>query len=117
MTPLDSTVTVEGTGSSARLSVVMAESGGITAMVATVAGLKPSVRYRLYAMTVDGQAHEVAEWMGTDGARDVMAELELSLADLAFFSITGPDGTAVVVARLDHRARLDHPSLRASPGR
>ncbi|MEU5943721.1 zf-HC2 domain-containing protein [Micromonospora sp. NPDC047548] len=100
LTPVDSSVTVEGTAAAARLSVVIAAKGHSTTITATVTGLEPSERYRLYAVTTDGHAHEVDEWTGSVGATDLTTELELSVADLAFFSVTRQDGTAVVAARL-----------------
>lgn len=100
VTPLGSSITVEGTGASARLVVVVVQRERTTTLVATVTGLEPSVGYRLFAVTVDGQTYEVAGWTGVAEPADLTAELAVPLSDLSFFSVTRSDGTAVVIARL-----------------
>jgi anti-sigma factor RsiW len=100
VTPVDSSITVEGTGASARLVVVVVQRAHTTTLVATVTGLEQSVGYRLYAVMVDGQAHEVAKWVGVPEPTDLTAQLAEPLTDLSFFSVTRSDGTAVVIARM-----------------
>ena len=100
VSPISVAATAEGVGASARLSVSIASHDETVNILATVAGLDPGVRYQMYAVTIDGQTHLLAEWVGVVGAQDFSDVLAVPAESLAFFSVTRQDGTAVVVARL-----------------
>lgn len=95
--------TAEGTGGSASLSVTVRtaedRSAGLR-VEATVVGLREGEVYRLYAVTTGGASEQVAEWTAESGTREVRGEVSAGLVQLAFFSVTQRDGTAVVSAPL-----------------
>jgi hypothetical protein len=90
----------QGSQAAARLMVAVADNGDRVTIRATVVGLQPGTRYRLYAATSDGRTHAVAEWAGDPGAHEVVGELRVTVVQLVFFTVTQLDGTVVVTARI-----------------
>jgi anti-sigma factor RsiW len=101
VSPVSASARAEGVGATARLTVTMAAKDRVTTVVASIVGIEPGLKYRLYATTTAGQTLLVAEWTGTTGAQEVAGEAAAPLADLAFFSVTKDDGTSVVLARVE----------------
>ncbi|MGW0435128.1 zf-HC2 domain-containing protein [Micromonospora sp. NPDC003197] len=90
----------------ASLSVVVTDDGqdDRATVRATVAGLRPGHRYRLYATDRDGQIWELAVLTGRDGTQDVEASCPVPLDALARFSVTGDDGALAVQADVNDPA-------------
>ncbi|HWS31770.1 MAG TPA: zf-HC2 domain-containing protein [Actinoplanes sp.] len=97
-------VTAEGVGGSAHLSVSVTEAANVqpstAEITATVSGLVEGQKYRLYAVTGDGESLQVAEWTADDTPQEVTGDAEVAVADLFFFSVTLTGGRAVVSARV-----------------
>jgi anti-sigma factor RsiW len=68
---------------------------------AHVTGLRPGVRYRLYAATVDGETYAVRDWLGDATTQDVSGELTVTVDSLAFFTVGPVDGAPFVTARIE----------------
>jgi Putative zinc-finger len=90
----------QGSQAAARLMVAVADNGDRVTIRATVVGLRPGTRYRLYAATSDGRTHVVAEWAGDAGAHEVVGELRVTVPELVFFTVAQLDDTVVVTARI-----------------
>ncbi|MFD0746248.1 hypothetical protein ACFQ1L_33660 [Phytohabitans flavus] len=64
----------------------------------TVTGLRPGIRYRLFAVTRDRATHVVRDWTASSGPQEVTGETSLSIGDLAFITVGLVDGSAIVTA-------------------
>ncbi|MET7394096.1 zf-HC2 domain-containing protein [Dactylosporangium sp. NPDC005572] len=93
-------VTAQGAAGSARLQVSVAGNDGRSTVVASVAGLEAGVQYRLHAVTIDEATHQVAAWQGRQEVQEITGEIPVAIDTLAFFTVTAPDGSVVVSARI-----------------
>ncbi|WP_433385963.1 zf-HC2 domain-containing protein [Micromonospora sp. KLBMP9576] len=97
-------VTVAATGSEPRTgataSVLASETDGGVRVRVTVTGLRAGTDYQLYAVTLDGQAREIAKWTGTDGVQEVSGDLPGALGDLAFVTVSAANGPPAVTVHL-----------------
>ncbi|MDQ0369933.1 zf-HC2 domain-containing protein [Catenuloplanes indicus] len=99
--PADGYETVAATGreGAASLSVVVSEQEeGDVLVEATVSGLTAGTGYRLYATTADGEIALVASWTDTGQAQNPSGRLDVEIAALVSFTVTGPGGGPVVTA-------------------
>jgi hypothetical protein len=64
----------------------------------TVTGLRPGIRYRLFAVTRDGATHAVRDWTASSGPQEVAAETSLAVDTLSFVTVGLVGGSAVVTA-------------------
>ncbi|MGC4769033.1 anti-sigma factor family protein [Micromonospora sp. DT44] len=70
----------------------------------TVTGLRPGLRYRLYAVTRDGVTHTVRDWLASNGPQKVTGETALPIDELAFITVGTSDGVGVVTAPITRGA-------------
>lgn len=86
-----------GYGASLSVSITTSDHGRSTIRI-TATGLRQGIRYRLYAVTRDGTAHTVRDWMASSGPQEVTGETSLPVDELAFISVGLNDGTGIVTA-------------------
>ncbi|BCB86520.1 zf-HC2 domain-containing protein [Phytohabitans suffuscus] len=86
-----------GYGASLSVSITGGDEARSTIRI-TVTGLRPGIRYRLFAVTRDGATHEVRDWTASSGPQEVTGETSLSIDDLAFITVGQIDGSAIVTA-------------------
>ncbi|WP_416906133.1 zf-HC2 domain-containing protein [Micromonospora echinospora] len=93
------TGTGEAPGQGVNLSVTITtdDDRGSTIRI-TATGLRPGLRYRLFAVTRDGRTHVVRDWLASSGPQEVTGELSLPTEELAFVTVGLGDGTALVTA-------------------
>ncbi|WP_199199509.1 zf-HC2 domain-containing protein [Micromonospora sp. RP3T] len=94
---LTATGEAPGQGVSLSVSITTHEGQGSTIRI-TATGLRPGLRYRLFAVTRDGVTHPVRDWTASAGPQEVTGELSPSVDDLSFVGVSRPDGTSVVTA-------------------
>ncbi|GHJ17303.1 zf-HC2 domain-containing protein [Micromonospora sp. AKA38] len=94
---LTATGEAPGQGVSLSVSITTHEGQGSTIRI-TATGLRPGLRYRLFAVTRDGVTHPVRDWTASAGPQEVTGELSPSVDDLSFVGVGRPDGTSVVTA-------------------
>jgi hypothetical protein len=92
------TAKAEASTAGVSLSVVITPNAHGATAKATVTGLEPGVRYRMYVVTRDGATHVVRDWTGAAGAQSVTGEVTQPVDSLAFFTIGYVDGAAIVTA-------------------
>ncbi|MET8118524.1 zf-HC2 domain-containing protein [Micromonospora sp. NPDC005189] len=97
-------VTVAATASEPRtgasVSVFASETDGGVHVRVTVTGLRAGTSYRLYAVTLDGQAREIATWISADTVQEVSGDLRVALGDLTFVTISEANGPPAVTVQL-----------------
>ncbi|MFI5927776.1 zf-HC2 domain-containing protein [Micromonospora sp. NPDC051543] len=99
------TATGEAPGYGASLSVsITADDRGRSTIRITATGLRPGIRYRLYAVTRDGATHTVRDWMASSGPQEVTGETSLPVDELAFITVGTSDGAGIVTAPINRDA-------------
>ena len=97
-------VTVAATGSEPRTgataSVFASETDGGVNVRVTVTGLSAGTSYRLYAVTLDGQAREIATWTSAGTVQEVSGDLPAALDELAFVTVSAVNGPPAVTVQL-----------------
>lgn len=86
-----------GYGASLSVAIVVGDEGRSTIRI-TVTGLRPGIRYRLYAVTKDGTTHVVRDWTASSGPHEVAGETSLPVDELSFITVGLPNGSAIVTA-------------------
>ncbi|MET8255628.1 hypothetical protein, partial [Micromonospora sp. NPDC005197] len=94
---LTATGEAPGQGVSLSVSITTHEGRGSTIRI-TATGLRPGLRYRLFAVTRDGVTHQVRDWTASAGPQEVTGELSPPVDDLSFVGVGLADGTSVVTA-------------------
>jgi anti-sigma factor RsiW len=86
---------------------VGASAAGLTVRV-TVTGLTAGEAYVLYAVTSDGQTHEVVRWTSRSAVEPVEGRLPgAAVRDLSFVTVSTAAGSVVVTVNLPHPAPTD----------
>lgn len=88
-----------GYGASLSVAIVASNEGSATIRI-TVTGLRPGLRYRLFAVTRDGATHVVRDWTASAGPQEVAGETSLPVDQLSFITVGLVDGSAIVTAPL-----------------
>ncbi|MCZ7436864.1 zf-HC2 domain-containing protein [Micromonospora sp. WMMC241] len=94
---LTATGEAPGQGVGLSVSITTHEGQGSTIRI-TATGLRPGLRYRLFAVTRDGVTHPVRDWTASTGPQEVTGELSPPVDQLSFVGVGLPDGTSVVTA-------------------
>ncbi|MFF5173323.1 zf-HC2 domain-containing protein [Micromonospora sp. NPDC000089] len=94
---LTATGEAPGAGVGLSVSITTHEGQGSTIRI-TATGLRPGLRYRLFAVTRDGVTHPVRDWTAATGPQVVTGELSPPVDQLSFVGVGLPDGTSVVTA-------------------
>ncbi|WMF04497.1 zf-HC2 domain-containing protein [Micromonospora robiginosa] len=94
---LTATGEAPGAGASLSVSITTHEGQGSTIRI-TATGLRPGLRYRLFAVTRDGVSHPVRDWTASNGPQEVTGELSPPVDQLSFVGVGLTDGTSVVTA-------------------
>ncbi|MFI2710666.1 zf-HC2 domain-containing protein [Micromonospora sp. NPDC018662] len=94
---LTATGEAPGQGASLSVSITTHEGQGSTIRI-TATGLRPGLRYRLFAVTRDGVSHPVRDWTASNGPQEVTGELSPPVDQLSFVGVGLTDGTSVVTA-------------------
>ncbi|WP_303395037.1 zf-HC2 domain-containing protein [Micromonospora sp. NBS 11-29] len=94
---LTATGEAPGQGVGLSVSITTHEGQGSTIRI-TATGLRPGLRYRLFAVTRDGVTHPVRDWTASTGPQEVTGELTPPVDQLSFVGVGLPDGTSVVTA-------------------
>jgi hypothetical protein len=93
-------ITLAGTDSDTvsgvRMSITAVGQGGSSRVTADIAGLRPSLEYRLYAVAASGDTREVTRWVGGEGRHRFDGDVSMAADQLAFFTVVGPDSGVVV---------------------
>ncbi|MEO3930448.1 zf-HC2 domain-containing protein [Micromonosporaceae bacterium B7E4] len=86
-----------GYGASLSVAIIAGDKGRSTIRI-TATGLRPGIRYRLFAVTRDGATHVVRDWTASSGPQEVAGETSLSVDDLSFITVGLVNGSAIVTA-------------------
>ena len=82
------------------ISVSVVSHGTTSHVDATVKGLHAGVQYALYVVNVHGQTQVVARWVASDLPYAYHGDDAVPAVDIAFFTVTGPDGEVVITVRV-----------------